>query len=56
MANRKYGIGDVHAPVEDTEVPLNLKVLVLFMIGVLLGLAALLGILANNLGLLHLPG
>jgi hypothetical protein len=56
MANRKYDIGDVHAPVEDTEVPLSLKLLVLFMIGLLASLGALLGILASGLGLLRPPG
>jgi hypothetical protein len=56
MANRKYGVGDVHAPVEDTEVPLSLKLLVLFMIGVLASLGALLFVLANYLGLLQPPG
>jgi hypothetical protein len=55
MANRKYEIGDVHAPVEDTEVPLSLKLLVLFMIGVLMSLGALLAVLANYLGLLRPP-
>lgn len=28
---KKYEIGDVHAPVEDTEVPFGLKLLVLVM-------------------------
>lgn len=35
---RKYDIGDVHAKVEDTEVPLGLKVLVILLFLMLLAL------------------
>jgi len=42
-------LGDIHAPVEDTEVPLSLKLLVLLLI-VVLGIAST--IIASALGLL----
>jgi hypothetical protein len=51
---RKYELGDVHAPVEDTEVPFSLKLLVLFMMGVLVLAAILLLLLANQFGMLDM--
>lgn len=37
---KKYEVGDVHAPVEDTDVPLGLKVLVLILLIAVLVIAA----------------
>ncbi len=51
---RKYESGDVHAPVEDVEVPLGLKVLVILMLLVLAGAVVTLVLTANQLGLLSL--
>ncbi len=41
MANRNRP-GDVHAPVEDTEVPLGLKALVILLFMLLIGLGVVL--------------
>jgi hypothetical protein len=40
--NKKYEPGDIHAPIEDTDVPLSLKVLVVVMIMALGGAVGLL--------------
>ncbi len=53
MAN-KYKPGDVHAPVEDTNVPLGLKVLVIVMFMLLVIAAVALGVTLNQIGLLRL--
>ena len=37
---KKYQVGDVHAPVEDLEVPFGLKLLVFFMFIMLIGIFA----------------
>jgi hypothetical protein len=50
MADKKK-VGDVHAPVEDVEVPLGLKLLVLIMVLVLSGLITLAVLWANQLGI-----
>lgn len=52
---KRHESGDVHAPVEDTDVPFSLKVLVILMIAGLLGLAAILLLMANQMGLLFIP-
>jgi hypothetical protein len=54
MVNKKYDVGDVHAPVEDTDVPFSLKVFVIFMIGMLLMVGIMVALLANHFGLFHL--
>jgi hypothetical protein len=48
---KKYEVGDVHAPVEDTDVPFSLKLLVVLMIASLITVAFLVGLIANNLHL-----
>jgi|GEM_PF-2386996 hypothetical protein len=53
MVNKKYDEGDVHAPVEDTDVPFSLKVFVIFMIGVLILVGIIVALLANQFGLFH---
>ncbi len=49
---KKQGLDDVHAPVEDVEVPFSLKFLVIFMVLCLLALIAGLGIIAVRSGIL----
>lgn len=51
---KKYEIGDVHEPVEDTDVPFSLKVLVIFMMGVLTLVSIIIAVIANSLGVLPL--
>lgn len=51
MADKKK-VGDVHAPVEDVEVPLSLKLLVLIMVLALSGLITLVVLWASRLGIL----
>jgi hypothetical protein len=41
-------LGDVHAPVEDTDVPLSLKFLVFLMLVTLVGLGALIWIVLTR--------
>lgn len=53
MANR-HRPGDVHAPVEDTEVPLGLKALVILMFMLLVGLGLVLVIVLGERGALWL--
>ena len=48
---KKQGL-DVHAPVEDVEVPSSLKILVIFMVLCLLALMAALGFAAVQSGIL----
>ncbi len=50
---KRYETGDVHAPVEDVDVPLSLKVLVVSMFSILIGAAIALTLAANQLGLLN---
>jgi hypothetical protein len=50
---RRHEVGDVHAPVEDVEVPLSLKVLVILMLSVLGALAIALVLAAEAMGLLR---
>ena len=52
---RKYEIGDVHAPVEDVDVPLSLKILVLMMLFIVTGAITLLAFVLERSGLLQLP-
>lgn len=47
--NKKYEPGDIHAPIEDTDVPLSLKVLVVVMIMALGGAVGLLVISVEGL-------
>ena len=49
---KKREVGDVHEPVEDTDVPFALKLLVLLMIAVLGFVSAIITIIANSKGLL----
>jgi hypothetical protein len=49
---KKREVGDVHEPVEDTDVPFALKLLVLLMIAVLGLVSAIITIIANSKGLL----
>jgi hypothetical protein len=51
---KRYEAGDVHAPVEDIDVPFGLKVLVVFMIVFLVALTIALVLAAERLGLLWL--
>jgi hypothetical protein len=52
---KKFETGDVHAPVEDVEVPFGLKILVVMLCALLLGLAIGLALTADQLGVLSLP-
>jgi hypothetical protein len=47
---KKYEEGDVHAPIEDTDVALGLKVLVLIMLVALLGIAVSLAVALEGAG------
>jgi hypothetical protein len=47
---KKYEIGDVHAPVEDTDVALGLKVLVLIMLIAMFGVAVTLVVALGQAG------
>lgn len=49
---KKREVGDVHEPVEDTDVPFALKLLVLLMVAVLGVVSAIITIIANSKGLL----
>ena len=49
---KKREVGDVHEPVEDTDVPFALKLLVLLMIAVLGFVSTIITIIANSKGLL----
>jgi hypothetical protein len=49
---KKYEEGDVHAPIEDTDVALGLKVLVLIMLIALLGIAVSLAAALEGVGLI----
>lgn len=51
----KYESGDVHAPVEDVEVPLGLKVLVITMLAVVVGGITILVVVLEQAELLVLP-
>ncbi len=51
----KHQPGDVHAPVEDVEVPFSLKVLVMFMFLALIGLIIGLILDADRLNLMMAP-
>jgi hypothetical protein len=44
--NKPKDLGDVHAPVEDTDVPFTLKMLVVIMLVTLVGLGVLIGMIA----------
>ena len=48
-----YRIGDVHAPVEDTDVPRTLKILVIVMAAVLISTVTTLSIMLQSMGLLQ---
>lgn len=37
-ATKPHDLGDVHAPVEDTDVPFTLKLLVIIMVLIMIGL------------------
>jgi hypothetical protein len=45
---RKYEVGDVYGPVEDTEVPFSLKMLVFFMFMFLVGIVTLIVLSASE--------
>lgn len=45
-ANKPHDLGDVHAPVEDTDVPFTLKMLVIIMILALAGMGVLIAMIA----------
>ncbi len=49
FAKSNMELGDIHAPVEDTNVPLTLKLLVVFMVLVVGGLGTLIGIVVSQL-------
>ncbi len=51
---KRHESGDVHAPVEDVDVPFGLKVLVVLMIAFLVGLAIALLFAADQMGLLSI--
>jgi hypothetical protein len=52
-ADKPNDLGDVHAPVEDTDVPATLKFLVILMIIVMVGLAVLIGLAISQPGLFN---
>lgn len=41
-------VGDVHAPVEDIDVPFTLKLLVVLMVIILIGLGVLIGVIMTQ--------
>lgn len=41
-------LGDIHAPVEDTDVPFGLKLLVILMFLIVGGFAALIGLIVSH--------
>ena len=43
-ANKPHDLGDVHAPVEDIDVPFTLKLLVVIMLIMLIGLGFLIAL------------
>lgn len=47
-SDKPHDLGDVHAPVEDTDVPSTLKFLVILMIIVLVGLTVLIGLIITQ--------
>lgn len=47
--NKPVDFGDVHAPVEDTDVPFGLKLLVVVMLLTLVGLATVVGMALSRL-------
>jgi len=55
MTMKKTDIGEVHAPVEDIEVPLSLKLIVVVLLGSLITLLAIVLFMANYYGIFNLP-
>lgn len=51
---KKTDVGEIHAPVEDTDVPGGLRALVILLIIVVLGLAVALALGATQMGLFNL--
>jgi hypothetical protein len=54
MTFKKQGIGEVHAPVEDTEVPPSLKLIVFILLVVLIALGTIVMMMANYFGIFSL--
>ena len=50
-ANKPKDLGDVHAPVEDTDVPATLKFLVVLMVIFLIGIAFVISLIVTQPGL-----
>jgi hypothetical protein len=48
FANTQTEIGDIHAPIEDTDVPFSLKLLVVGMFLVVVGVAVLIVLLISH--------
>jgi len=42
-------LGDIHAPVEDTDVPVSLKLLVIVLFLIVVGFAVLIGLLVSKI-------
>ena len=50
-ATKPHDLGDVHAPVEDTDVPFSLKLLTALMLLLLIGLGTLIVLTYTHIGL-----
>lgn len=55
MKYKDSKVGDVHAPIEDTEVPLGLQLLTLIVISVAIVLGVWMSNLVNATGILDAP-
>lgn len=54
MVDDMHGSGDVHGPVEDTHVPLGLKLLVLVMFALFVTILVMVSLTLHRMGLLTL--
>ncbi len=54
MADERRNSGDVHGPVEDTHVPLGLKLLVLVMFALFVAILVMVSLTLYRMGLLTL--
>ena len=50
--NKPDDLGDLHAPVEDVDVPFGLQLLVFIVLLTLVGAGGFAGVMANRLGLI----
>jgi hypothetical protein len=55
-SNKPHDLGDVHAPVEDTEVPVSLKLLVVILLILLGTLGVVIGVAVSRFAPLLLNG